>query len=55
VLVRGKYTEDAAFVVELLGMPLPEPRLNSLKALNAGVDFFGGVQFKDDPVRVALN
>jgi hypothetical protein len=50
VLVKGRYTEDATFIVDQLGMPLPETRSNSLKALNAGVDFFGGIQFKDDPV-----
>ena len=50
VLVQGYYTEDASFRVTLMGMPLPEHRDLSLKALNTGVDFFGGIQFKDDAV-----
>lgn len=52
VLVQGTYTDDATFVVHTMGMPLPESRLNSLKALSDGVDFFSENGFREDQVKL---
>ncbi|KAI8899654.1 DNA polymerase alpha/epsilon subunit B-domain-containing protein [Globomyces pollinis-pini] len=48
VLAQGEYTADGIFLIDIIGMPLPERREDSLLALTNNVNLFGGPTMTDD-------